>query len=65
MKKATVPTSTTTAGMWRLGALLELPRDMHCAHELRERGAGPGDEPCPDCRRVLEVMEALRKARPA
>ena len=51
-------------GLWPLGALLELPRDLHCTHELREDQPGAPLE-CPDCRQVLEVMKALRSERPA
>ena len=51
----------------RLGALLELPRDMHCGHDAPEADglARPGAVPCPQCRQVLEVMEALRNERPS
>ena len=52
-------------GLWPLGALLELPRDMHCTHELRIEGARATISECPDCRRVLDVMKALRSERPA
>ena len=51
-------------GLWPLGALLELPRDLHCTHELRQDEAGTAVE-CPDCRLVLEVMKTLRSERPA
>lgn len=53
-------------GIWRLGALLELPRDMHCSHELPPAdpaGALAGITQCVECRQVLEVMEALRAER--
>ena len=54
-------------GFWRLGELLELPRDMHCSHEPPAIGAAALSEatPCPECRQVLEVMEALRNERPS
>jgi hypothetical protein len=54
-------------GFWRLGELVELPRDMHCSHEPPTIGAATLSEaiPCPECRRVLEVMEALRNERPS
>lgn len=54
-------------GFWRLGELLELPRDMHCAHELpsSDSAALAGVASCPECRRVLEVMETLRNERPS
>jgi hypothetical protein len=54
-------------GFWRLGELLELPRDMHCSHEPPTIGAAALSEAtlCPECRRVLEVMEALRNERPS
>ena len=56
-----------TDALWRLGALLELPRDMHCGHDAPEADglARPGAMPCPQCRQVLEVMEALRNERPS
>lgn len=52
-------------GLWPLGALLELPRDMHCTHELPSPEALATVTDCPDCRLVLEVMKALRSERPA
>lgn len=54
-------------GLWRLGELLELPRDMHCSHEPPATGAVALSQAalCPECRRVLEVMEALRNERPS
>lgn len=53
-------------GLWPLGALLELPRDMHCTHEVPVKdGAVSAAAQCPECRRVLEVMEALKSERPA
>jgi len=50
---------------WRLGELLELPRDMHCAHDLPSSDSFAGVASCPECRRVLEVMETLRNERPS
>ena len=52
---------------WRLGTLVELPRDMHCVHVTEDRDgvARMGTVPCPECRQVLEVMEALRNERPS
>jgi hypothetical protein len=53
-------------GLWPLGALLELPRDMHCDHELPAAGLpARAAAQCPECQRVREVMEALRNERPA
>ena len=54
-----------TNALWRLGTLIELPRDMHCCHEspARDGEAQPGAAPCPECRQVLEVMNALRNER--
>jgi hypothetical protein len=59
--------ASLATGLWRLGALLELPRDMHCSHEPPTIGAVAVSEAtlCPECRRVLEVMEALRNERPS
>jgi hypothetical protein len=59
--------ATLAQGLWPLGALLELPRDMHCTHELPPSGdrAAAGLPECPDCRLVLGVMSALRSERPA
>ena len=51
-------------GLWRIGALAELPRDMHCDHGLSDAEIAPGQSaPCPECRRVLELIEALRRER--
>ena len=58
-----VMAASLPAGIWRLGALLELPRDMYCTHEL-----SPGDVTsgaaaalrCDECRQVIEFMEELR-----
>ena len=52
-------------GLWPLGALLELPRDLHCTHELRTDEDGALADECPDCRQVLDLMRALRSERPA
>ena len=54
-------------GFWRLGELIELPRDMHCTHELpsSDSVAFTGLASCPECRRVLEVLETLRNERPS
>jgi hypothetical protein len=58
-----MPASLPT-GTWRLGALLELPRDMHCSHELvPAEGAAGGATRCAECRQVLAVLEALRNER--
>jgi hypothetical protein len=58
--------STLADALWRLGTLLELPRDMHCGHEApADSEARPGAVPCPECRQVLEVMDALRNERPS
>ena len=56
-----------TNALWRLGALLELPRDLHCVHDVPKTDdvAGPGAVPCPQCRQVFEVMQALRNERPS
>jgi len=56
-----------TDALWRLGALLELPRDMHCGHgtPATDGEARAGAVPCPECRQVLEVMGALRNERPS
>ena len=56
-----------TNALWRLGALLELPRDMHCGHATPagDGEATTGEAPCPECRQVLEVMNALRNERPS
>ena len=55
-----------TNALWRLGTLVELPRDMHCDHVAETDDAPkPGAVPCPQCRQVLEVMEALRNERPS
>ena len=51
-------------GLWQIGALAELPRDMHCDHGLSDAEIVPGRSPCPECRRVLELIEALRNERP-
>lgn len=57
-----VMASSLPAGIWRLGALLELPRDMHCCHELAPDGPGAvaGGVLCAECREVLALMEELR-----
>ena len=49
-------------GMWRIGALLELPRDMHCSHQLPPDALGAAADvvPCSQCREVLAFMEELR-----
>jgi hypothetical protein len=53
-------------GLWPIGVLLELPRDMHCTHDLPTSDRPPAGPPvCPDCRLVLDVMKALRSERPA
>jgi hypothetical protein len=54
--------SSLPVGIWRLGALLELPRDMHCSHELLPDapGARVGGAWCAECRQVLELVEELR-----
>ena len=51
--------------LWGLGALVELPRDMHCAHAAPEKDGAlrVGAVPCPECRQVLEVLDALRNER--
>ena len=56
-----------TNALWRIGALLELPRDMHCSHDVpaTDGVARPGAPQCPQCRQVLEVMDALRNERPS
>ena len=53
--------------LWGLGTLAELPRDMHCAHELDEKDGmlSAQSVACPECRRVAEVLEALRSERPS
>ena len=52
-------------GLWQIGALAELPRDMHCDHGLSDAEAGLGKAVlCAECRRVLELIEALRNERP-
>jgi hypothetical protein len=60
-------TKTLMDALWQLGTLVELPRDMHCAHELAEKEGAvrSSSVPCPECRQVLEVMEALRNERPS
>jgi len=60
-------TASLATGLWRLGVLLELPRDMHCSHEppAGDAAAIAGIAQCPECRRVQEVMEALRNERPS
>jgi hypothetical protein len=60
-------TAGLAQGLWQIGALAELPRDMHCDHGLSEAAEiGPGSSaPCVECRRVLEMIEALRNERPA
>ena len=59
--------ASLATGLWRLGALQELPRDMHCAHEqpAGDVVALSGIAACPECRQVLDVMEALRNERPS
>jgi hypothetical protein len=59
--------ASLATGLWRLGALMELPRDMHCSHEppASDLPALGSIVQCPECRRVLEVMEALRNERPS
>lgn len=59
--------ATLTNALWRLGTLLELPRDMHCSHGTPaiDAEARAGEAPCPECRQVLEVMNALRNERPS
>lgn len=59
--------ASLATGRWRLGALVDLPRDMHCSHEppANDAAALAGIAQCPECRRVLEVMEALRNERPS
>ena len=58
---------TLTDELWQLGALVELPRDMHCAHGPAEKdGLAPaGSASCPECGQVAEVLEALRNERPS
>ena len=51
--------------LWQLGALAELPRDMHCDHGLSDAPGPLAASPCAECRRVLELIEILRKERPA
>ena len=60
-------TASLATGLWRLGALVALPRDMHCSHEppASDAAALPSIAQCPECRRVLELMEALRNERPS
>ena len=58
--------ATLADALWKLGALLELPRDMHCGHVAPADGeARAGSAPCPECRQVLEVLDALRNERPS
>jgi hypothetical protein len=58
--------ATLADTLWGLGALLELPRDMHCGHAApSDDEARPGSVPCPECRQVLEVLDALRNERPS
>ncbi len=53
--------------LWRIGILSDLPRDKHCAHTIPETEGvlRAGIVPCPECRLVLEVMDALRNERPS
>jgi hypothetical protein len=52
--------------LWRLGTLAELPRDMHCGHpQPSDSEPRPATVPCPECRQVLEVLDALRNERPS
>ena len=66
MKEDVVNRSLTDA-LWGLGALVELPRDMHCAHALPEADGElrTGTVPCPECRLVFAVLDALRNERPS
>lgn len=51
-------------GLWQIGALAELPRDMHCDHGVSDAEVGLGKAaPCEECRRVLELIETLRNER--
>lgn len=63
----TAMAASLASGFWRLGALAELPRDLHCSHELpaSDGAALTGIAQCPECRRVREVLEALRNERPS
>jgi hypothetical protein len=60
-------TRSLTDELWHLGALVEIPRDMHCTHGATDRDGvvQPGPGPCPECRQLAEVLEALRSERPS
>lgn len=60
-------TVSLATGLWHLGALGELPRDLHCSHDTppNDAAARAVIAQCPECRRVLEVLEALRNERPS
>ena len=62
-----VMTASLGTGLWHLGALAELPRDMHCTHETppSDSAAAARIVQCPECRQVLDVIEALRSERPS